>query len=177
MGIIRHVVSASSALSWFIKYIYVWNLEFLKNVIYWFIKTKDNIPKVEYHLLVYLLPLTFKSFGYPILWLWAYLTLFVLLNFFFLPLCCLFFFDIRILITSLWYLQTLLFWWRLFHKYVVVPEIKYLPFLLSTNMNHIITRLLTCVTRRATLVVRGLLTIAAHMSSLAVFVGFMMLNL
>jgi hypothetical protein len=34
MGIIRHVVSASSALSWFIKYIYVWDLEFLKNVIY-----------------------------------------------------------------------------------------------------------------------------------------------
>jgi hypothetical protein len=28
--------------------------------------------------------------------------------FFFWPLCCLFFFDIRILITSLWYLQTLL---------------------------------------------------------------------
>ena len=77
----------------------------------------------------------------------------------------------------LWYLQTLLTWWRLFHKHVVVPKIKYLPFLLSTNMNHIITRLLTCVTRRATLVVRGLLTIAAHMSSLAVFVGFMMLYL
>ena len=35
-------------------------------------------------------------------------SLFVLLNFFFWPLCCLFFFDIRILITSLWYLQTLL---------------------------------------------------------------------
>jgi hypothetical protein len=31
-----------------------------------------------------------------------------LLYFFFWPLCCLFFFDIRILITSLWYLQTLL---------------------------------------------------------------------
>jgi hypothetical protein len=30
------------------------------------------------------------------------------LSFFFWPLCCLFFFDIRILITSLWYLQTLL---------------------------------------------------------------------
>jgi hypothetical protein len=34
-------------------------------------------------------------------------SLFVLLYFFFWPLCCLFF-DIRILITSLWYLQTLL---------------------------------------------------------------------
>jgi hypothetical protein len=67
--------------------------------------------------------------------------------------------------------ETLLTWWRLFHKHVVVPEIKYLHFLLSTNMNHAITRLLTCVTRRTTLVVRGLLTIAAHMSSLAVFVG------
>jgi hypothetical protein len=35
-------------------------------------------------------------------------SLFVLLYFFFWSLCCLFFFDIRILITSLWYLQTLL---------------------------------------------------------------------
>ena len=35
-------------------------------------------------------------------------SLFVLLYFFFWPLCCLFFFDSRILITSLWYLQTLL---------------------------------------------------------------------
>jgi hypothetical protein len=34
-------------------------------------------------------------------------SLFVLLSFFFWPLCCLFFFDLRILITSLWYLQTL----------------------------------------------------------------------
>jgi hypothetical protein len=33
--------------------------------------------------------------------------LFVLLYFFFWPLCCLFFFDLRILIT-LWYLQSLL---------------------------------------------------------------------
>ena len=35
-------------------------------------------------------------------------SLFVILHFFSLPLCCLFFFDIRILITSLWYLQALL---------------------------------------------------------------------
>ena len=35
-------------------------------------------------------------------------SLFVLLYFFFWPLCCLFFFNIRILITSLRYLQTLL---------------------------------------------------------------------
>ena len=35
-------------------------------------------------------------------------SLFVLLSFFFSPLCCLFFFDIQILITSLWYLQILL---------------------------------------------------------------------
>jgi hypothetical protein len=32
----------------------------------------------------------------------------VLLSFFLWPLCCLFFFDLQILITSLWYLQTLL---------------------------------------------------------------------
>ena len=35
-------------------------------------------------------------------------SLFLLLYFFSLPLCCLFFFDLRILITSLWYLLTLL---------------------------------------------------------------------
>jgi hypothetical protein len=35
-------------------------------------------------------------------------SLFFILYFFFWPLCCLFFFNIRILITSLWYLQTLL---------------------------------------------------------------------
>ena len=34
-------------------------------------------------------------------------SLFVLLSFFFLPLCCLYFFELRILITSLWYLQIL----------------------------------------------------------------------
>ena len=43
---------------------------------------------------------------------------FVLFYFFFWPLCCLFFFDMRILVTSLWYLQTLLvllsfFFWPL----------------------------------------------------------------
>ena len=37
------------------------------------------------------------------------------LSFFLWPLCCLFFFDIRILITSLWYLQTLLP-----HRYIFV---------------------------------------------------------
>ena len=35
-------------------------------------------------------------------------SLFVLVTFFFCPLCCMFFIDVRILITSLWYLQTLL---------------------------------------------------------------------
>ena len=35
-------------------------------------------------------------------------SLFVLLYFFIWPLCCLFFFGLRILITSLWYLQTFL---------------------------------------------------------------------
>ena len=34
-------------------------------------------------------------------------SLFFLFYFFFWPLCCLFFFDMRILIASLWYLQTL----------------------------------------------------------------------
>ena len=36
-------------------------------------------------------------------------SLFVLLYFLFWPLCCLFFFYLRILITSLWYLQSLLY--------------------------------------------------------------------
>ena len=42
------------------------------------------------------------------------ISLFVLLYFFFWPLCCLFFFDLWILITSLWYLQTLLRYLRLY---------------------------------------------------------------
>ena len=41
--------------------------------------------------------------------LWYLQTLLVLLFFFFWPLCSLFFFDLLILITSLWYVQTLLF--------------------------------------------------------------------
>ena len=59
------------------------------------------------------------SFGHCVLcsssiyWFWLPLwylqTLLVLLFFFFWPLCSLFFFDLLILITSLWYLQTLLF--------------------------------------------------------------------
>jgi hypothetical protein len=41
-GIIRPVVSAS-ALTWFIRYIYYWNLQFLKNVIIH--KTKVLLPQ------------------------------------------------------------------------------------------------------------------------------------
>ena len=43
------------------------------------------------------------------------------LYFFFWPLCCLFFFDIQILITSLWYLETLLIIKQIFsqtHMYI-----------------------------------------------------------
>ena len=45
-------------------------------------------------------------------------SLFVLSYFFFWPLCCLFFFDLRILISSLWYLQT-------FEQCVVGPSLMY----------------------------------------------------
>ena len=45
-------------------------------------------------------------------------SLFVLLYLFFWSLCCLFFFDIRILITSLWYLQTLLAYFVITYMYI-----------------------------------------------------------
>ena len=48
-------------------------------------------------------------------------SLFVLLYFFFWPLCCLFFFDVRILITSLWYLQALL----IYKKQIIKWKTKY----------------------------------------------------
>jgi hypothetical protein len=51
-------------------------------------------------------------------------SLLVLLFFFFWSLCCLFFFDIRILITSLWYLQTLL-----------NPDIAYICFVVVLLFN------------------------------------------
>ena len=54
---------------------------------------------------------------------------FVLLYFFFWPLCCLFFFDIRILIASLWYLQTLLL--TIIFSYV--PVISYYFTMYRTN--------------------------------------------
>ena len=50
-------------------------------------------------------------------------SLFVLSYFFFWPLCCLFFFDMRILITSLWYLQTFLTFLFLLE---VISSISYL---------------------------------------------------
>jgi hypothetical protein len=46
-GIIRPVVSAS-ALTWYIKYICYWNLDFLNNVI--IIKTKVLLPHAYVHL-------------------------------------------------------------------------------------------------------------------------------
>ena len=52
-GIIRPVVSAS-ALTWFIRYIYYWNLEFLNNVIIH--KTKALLPRAY---------VTLADFGYP----------------------------------------------------------------------------------------------------------------
>ena len=57
----------------------------------------------------------------------------VLLSFFFWPLCCLSFYDLRILITSLWYLQTLVlyssftvpfespFYWHTWNTLVRIP--------------------------------------------------------
>jgi hypothetical protein len=80
-GIIRPVVSVS-ALPWFIRYIYCWNLTFLNNVI--IKKENECLPPSGigdhswcwlscWGLLVYLLPTTFKLFSFPIFWLWAYL--------------------------------------------------------------------------------------------------------
>ena len=62
-------------------------------------------------------------------------SLFVLLKFFSSPLCCLFFFDLRILITSLWYLQTLhkiatLFMFGLFPLHFEI-SFKYLSLILK----------------------------------------------
>ena len=66
-GIIRPVVSVS-ALTWFIRYIYYWNLEFLSNVI--IIKTKVLLPQVLWLFcwgpLILLLTNTIKLFGFPI---------------------------------------------------------------------------------------------------------------
>ena len=56
-GIIRPVVSAS-ALTWFIRYIYYWNLQFLNNVI--INKTKVLFPEVYVTLAEYYL--AFQSF-------------------------------------------------------------------------------------------------------------------
>jgi hypothetical protein len=53
-GIIRPVVSASG-LTWFIRYIYFWNLQFLNNVI--INKTKVLLPQVY---------VTLADFGYPV---------------------------------------------------------------------------------------------------------------
>jgi hypothetical protein len=53
-GIIRPVVGAS-ALTWFIRYIYYWNLQFLNNLI--INKTKVLLPQAEVIL---------AEFGYPV---------------------------------------------------------------------------------------------------------------
>ena len=83
-------------------------------------------------------------------------SLFVLLYFFFWPLCCLFFFDIWILIT-LWYLQTLfidlLCWWTSYQTY------------------WLITRFVAWVTRRVLLVEQKLPTSPEHTISPRVFRG------
>jgi hypothetical protein len=73
------------------------------------------------------------------------------------PLYCLFFFDVRILITSLWYLQTLL------------PLVVYAsrPFLISW----LITRFVSELTRRLPLLEQELPTLPEHMSSPPVFSG------
>jgi hypothetical protein len=56
-SIIRPVVN-SSALTWLIRYIYYWNLQFLNNVI--IIKTKVYLPR-EYTKCI-----TLSELGYPV---------------------------------------------------------------------------------------------------------------
>jgi hypothetical protein len=51
------------------------------------------------------------------------------------PLCCLFFFDLQILITSLWYLQTLLLW-------VIQAIVSHVLFVLNQAAKHIIISIL-----------------------------------
>ena len=62
-GIIRPVVSAS-ALTWFIRYIYYWNCQFLNNVI---------INKTKVLLSQAYLTLADLLFGFPIFRFWPYL--------------------------------------------------------------------------------------------------------
>ena len=57
-GITRSVVSVSS-LTWLIRYIYYWNLQFLSNLI--IIKTKDSFPSG-----------IVADFGYPVWAHWSY---------------------------------------------------------------------------------------------------------
>ena len=64
--------------------------------------------KIDPEIVHYPRPLRQMSFPSPIFSVMCMFcrSLFVLLYFFYWPLCSLFFFDIQILITSLWYLQT-----------------------------------------------------------------------
>jgi hypothetical protein len=62
-------------------------------------------------------------------------------TFFFLPLCCLFFFDIRILVASLWYLQTVLTEY-IQNKLIKLPN---LPRGLFANFHNTIGELYTIV--------------------------------
>ena len=57
-----------------------------------------------------------------VLWVVFCRLLFVLLSFFFCSLCCLSFFDLQILITSLWYLQTLLMLERLGNEVLYITR-------------------------------------------------------
>ena len=66
---------------------------------------------------------------------------FVLLSFFFWPLYCLSFFDVRILITSLWYLQTLLYFMCMFciSLFVLLHFFFWPLFCLSFDLQILIT--------------------------------------
>jgi hypothetical protein len=78
-------VVRASALTWFITYILLQNVQFLNHVIN--IKTKVLVPQVYMILaglllscldpLVVLLTKTFTLFGFRIFWLWAYLIKFI----------------------------------------------------------------------------------------------------
>ena len=75
-GIIRPVVSAS-ALTWFIRYIYYWNLQFLNNVI--INKTKVLLPQAYVTLADYYL--AFQSFDFVRTWWRLFQKRVVLTNF------------------------------------------------------------------------------------------------
>jgi hypothetical protein len=65
---IIHPVVSASALTWFIRHIYYWNLQFLNNVYIIIFPGITHFWQSHLCLLVFFLSITFKLFGLPIIW-------------------------------------------------------------------------------------------------------------